>query len=290
MPGMPPALPVSVRLSHSGTTAELTRDELTDDGVVLSIDGAEQSHVELGDPEFLLHDYIRRMRAVLTACDPAVGDVLHLGAGALTLPRWMAHWQPESHHTVVDIEPELVDFVLWHLPMEPAPENVVADAVGVLTPGGALADRRFDVIIVDLFNSSKAPAALTSPEFFTAVWDALGPRGLMLVNFGDEADMSFARTLTSALLQSADDDDAGLPGTQLRSAQQLPGAQQLPSAQQLLSAPADVLAGRAEGNLVFAAARRGFAQAQLDQIWAAGPHPGDVLTGEDLRRWCTAAQ
>ncbi|WP_157983924.1 spermidine synthase [Nesterenkonia muleiensis] len=265
---MLPPLPASTRLSHSGTLAELSRDELTENGVVLCIDGAEQSHVELGDPEFLLHDYLRRMRSVLTALDPAAASVLHLGAGALTLPRWIAHWRPAAHQTVVDIEPELVGFVLEHLPLDPAPENVVADAAQVLTPGGALAGRAFEVAVVDLFNSSAAPAALSSSEFFASVWNALTPGGLMLVNFGDEADMGFARTLTTTLLQAVEDDDA---------------------ASSLLSAPADVLAAQAEGNLVFAAARRGFTEPQLAQIWAAGPHPGDVLSGDELRAWCWAA-
>lgn len=274
---MSPELPVSVRLSHSGTVAELSRDELTQNGAVLSIDGAEQSHVELDDPEFLLHDYLRRMRSVLTACTPDAGTFLHLGAGALTLPRWIAHWQPAAQQTVVDIEPELVDFVLEHLPMSPAVENVVADAAGVLaqgslsTPGGELAGRRFGGVVVDLFNSSTAPAALTSAEFFTRVWQAVAPNGLMLVNFGDETDMRFARRLTSTLLQSVTQhDDAGLAG-----------------ATSLLSAPADVLAAEAEGNLVFAASRAVFTEGQLAQVWAAGPHSGDVLSGEELHAWCS---
>lgn len=261
---LPPSLPVSVRLSHSGTLAELKRDELTESGVLLCIDGAEQSHVEVDDPGFLLHDYIRRMRSVLTAYGADTESFLHLGAGALTLPRWIAQWRPTAQQTVVDVEPELVDFVLEHLPMHPAPENVVADAAGVLAPGGELAGRRFGGAVVDLFNSAAAPAKLTSAEFFARVWQALIPEGLLLVNFGDEADMGFARQLTSTLSQVVEnDDDAGL-----------------------LSAPADVLAAQSEGNLVFAAARGGFTEAQLAQIWAAGPHPGDVLTGQELHDWC----
>lgn len=77
----------------------------------------------------------------------------------------MAQWRPGMTHTVVDIEPELVQFVLQHLPMVPSPENVVADAAAVLSPGGALAGRRFGTVIVDLFNSSAAPRTLISAEF-----------------------------------------------------------------------------------------------------------------------------
>lgn len=263
-------LPQSIRLSHSGQVAELSQDPLTEDGVMLSIGGAEQSHVEVGDPDFLLHDYIRRMRSVLTARaspehDDALSSALHLGAGALTLPRWMAAWRPGISQTVVDIEPELVDFVLTHLPMEPAPENVVGDAAEVLSPGGTLTERSYGTVVVDLFNSASAPETLTTGEFFRSAWTAVSPAGLLLVNFGDEADMSFARRLTQTLMQSV--------GESSRTC--------------LLSAPQDVLSRQAEGNLVFATSSTDFTENELGQIWAAGPHPAEVLSGEDLENWCS---
>ncbi|TLP74350.1 spermidine synthase [Nesterenkonia sphaerica] len=261
-------LPARRRLSHSGQWAELSRDELTDHGVMLSIGGVEQSHVELGDPDFLLHDYLRRMRSVLTTWSAeqhgrVSGSVLHLGAGALTLPRWISHWRPGTEQTVVDIEPELVTFVLEHLPMTPAPENIVGDAATVLTAEGALSGRSFATVVVDLFNSAAAPAALTSPEFFRFVWAAVAPGGLMLVNMGDDAGMTFAKGLTQTIV------DALALG---------PGCC-------LLSAPADVVEGEAEGNLVFAASHHTFSEAELGQIWAAGPHPAEVLSGDELQLW-----
>ncbi|NDK31558.1 spermidine synthase [Nesterenkonia haasae] len=263
-------LPQRIRLSHSGHAAELCPDPLTERGVMLSIGGAEQSHVKVGDPDFLLHDYIRRMRSVLTAWsaandDDAPSSALHLGAGALTLPRWIAHWRPDITQTVVDIEPELVDFILQHLPMESPLENVVADAAVVFSPSGTLAARRFGTVVVDLFNSSAAPTSLTSADFFRTVWSAVTPGGLLLVNFGDEEDMVFALSLTRTLLASVGG-----------SAQNC-----------LLSAPQDVLNRQSEGNLVFAASSRGFTEAELAQIWAAGPHPAEVLSGEELEMWCS---
>ena len=254
--------------------AELTADDLTETGVVLSTGTAEtgmaeQSHVEVGDPTFLLHDYLRRMRSVLTATAPgllgtAPTTVLHLGAGALTLPRWLEQHWPQIRQTVVDFEPELVDFVLKHLPMRSAPESLVADAAEALT--GPLAGREFDVVVVDLFNSDQAPQRLISSEFFLRVQQRIRPGGLMLVNFGDDAGMGFARRLVSTMLSTLGpggaDPDAGL-----------------------LTAPDSVLGRVEEGNLVFAAVPDGqFTESQLQQIWAAGPHPGEVLSGEALIR------
>lgn len=266
-------LPQSVRLSRSGLLAELTADDLTTSGVVLSIGlpetgMAEQSHVEAEDPTFLLHDYIRRMRSILTATasglfpHAAPNSVLHLGAGALTLPRWVEQHWPAVRQTVVDYEPELVDFVLEHLPMAETPESIVADAAEALT--GELKDRRFDVVVVDLFNSELAPEHLISPAFFDQVRQRITAGGLMLMNFGDDADMSFARRLVSTLLQSIDSGSEAA----------------------LLTAPGSVLDAQEEGNLVFAAVPGGqFTASQLQQIRAAGPHPGQVLAGQSLSLW-----
>ncbi|TDS85856.1 spermidine synthase [Nesterenkonia aurantiaca] len=298
-------LPRSQRLSFSGQLAELVKDDLTEDGVVLSIGGAEQSHVELGDPDYLLHDYLFRMGTVLQTCArerlggaPAAGAstaatgaprVLHLGAGALTLPRFIEHHWPAVEQTVVDIEPELVEFVLEHLPMRRSPRNLVADAAAVLGPGGALQGVSFDVVVVDLFNSAAAPEHLRSPEFHRAVLEQVVPGGLLLVNLGDEPPMDFVRAQVVSLLDaaatlipnaSAVPDASGNPGASIA-----PGTEQAARCA-MLSAPSDVLEARAEGNLSFAA-RRGAAleQTELNALWAAGPHPGDVLSAEELLQW-----
>lgn len=267
-----------IQLSFSGHFAELGPDDLTDTGVVLSTGPApdqmaEQSHVEVEDPSYLLHDYTYRMSSVLRAVAPRLwgerpASVLHLGAGALTLPRWIqAQWPGSAAvaQTVVDIEPELVDFVLEHVPMGPAPENVVADAAQVLGPEGALAGRSFDVVIVDLFNSADAPASLVSAEFCAQVLRALNPQGLLLMNLGDDAGMDFARGLTSTLLGAAGKPDHAL-----------------------LTAPDAVLSAHEEGNLVFATVPdAGFTDFESQLIWAAGPHPGEVLTGAELTDWAS---
>ncbi|WP_022873112.1 spermidine synthase [Nesterenkonia alba] len=253
------------RLSHSGSTAELREDTLTDRGVVLFIDGAEQSHVEVGDPDFLLHDYLIRFSTLLTTTAPrlfngAPTSILHLGAGALTLPLWVEHRWPHTRQTVVEIEPELVGFVLEHLPMRQAPELVTGDAADVLS--SERATRKFDVVVVDLFNSAAAPARVTRAAFFARVFSTLNPQGLALVNYGDDADMKFARKLTATMLSATGD-----PATAL------------------LSAPQETLTATDEGNLVFAHSPSGFTQQERDRVWAAGPHPHGVLTDAELLAW-----
>ncbi|WP_258934570.1 hypothetical protein [Nesterenkonia pannonica] len=83
------------------------------------------------------------------------------------------------------------------------------------------------------------------------------------MNFGDDADLTFARRLVTSVLAAADGD----------------------SSRMLLSAPHEVMSGSAEGNLMLAVDSAGFADAEVRRIRAAGPHPGDALSGQELEQW-----
>jgi hypothetical protein len=77
--------------------AELTRDADRSSGWLLSVGGTAQSYVDLDDPEHLEFDYVRRVGDVID-CVPPAGrlDVLHIGAGACTLARYIAATRAES--------------------------------------------------------------------------------------------------------------------------------------------------------------------------------------------------
>ncbi|MGV9895086.1 spermidine synthase-like protein, partial [Streptomyces tendae] len=84
------AIPVS-RITDHGT-AKLMPDVDRDRAWLLTVDGAPQSYVDLDEPAHLEFEYTRRLGHVLdTVAEPGRPlDVLHLGGGALTLPRYVA--------------------------------------------------------------------------------------------------------------------------------------------------------------------------------------------------------
>ncbi|MDO5492336.1 MAG: fused MFS/spermidine synthase [Nesterenkonia sp.] len=258
-------MPGSLTPSAAGGRIRLVPDGLTDRGMVLLLDGAEQSHVDPEHPDFLLHDYALRIAAALETLHPqGPGAVLHLGAGALTLPRWIDHRWPSAAQTAVDLEPELMAFVLEHLPMARPPRRLVGDAAEILVEDGLLSRETFDVVVADLFNSAQAPAALTAPPFLASLLRT-AREGTVMMNLGDDPPMEFARRLVRS------------------AAHQLHGRWD----HLVLSAPADVLAAEAEGNLVLVAVPgpEPIPEVAIDALWARGPHPGEVLTGEDLHTW-----
>ncbi|HEX5205144.1 MAG TPA: spermine synthase, partial [Actinoplanes sp.] len=86
--------------------AELIPDADRPAAYSLMLDGAPQSYVDLEDPTHLEFEYIRRMAAVIDLIAPAGAPVraLHLGGGALTLPRYIAATRPGSPQRVVEID------------------------------------------------------------------------------------------------------------------------------------------------------------------------------------------
>jgi hypothetical protein len=71
-------------------------------GWTLLVDGVPESYVDLADPGHPAFEYVRRPATVLRlAAPPAVPlTVLHLGGGALTLPRRVAAPRPGSQSVV----------------------------------------------------------------------------------------------------------------------------------------------------------------------------------------------
>ncbi|MET9972457.1 spermidine synthase-like protein, partial [Streptomyces sp. NPDC006356] len=83
--------PIPVTRSVDYGTAKLMPDVDRERAWLLTVDGAPQSYVDLDEPEHLEFEYARRLGHVLDTVAEAgrALDVLHLGGGALTLPRYL---------------------------------------------------------------------------------------------------------------------------------------------------------------------------------------------------------
>src|SRR5688572_23189778 len=99
--------------------AVIRADRFVPGAYELVVDGTPQSHVDLDDPTHLFFEYIARMGHVIDQLrmpgEPITA--LHLGAGALTLPRYVEATRPGSRQQVIELEPALVDLVRAELPL-----------------------------------------------------------------------------------------------------------------------------------------------------------------------------
>ena len=236
--------------------AELVGDPDRPSGWTLLLDGAPQSHVDLSDPTHLEFEYIRRMAAAIDLIAPAGAPlrVLHLGGGALTLPRYVAATRPGSPQRVVEIDGPLIELVRRALPWDPKAKLRVrvGDAREAVT---GMRDDGYDVVIVDVFAGSRTPAHLASVEFMHEVARVLAPAGWLIANVADGPPLRYARTQVATVR-------AALP-------------------QACLVADAAVLRGRRFGNLVVLAGRIPPPVAELSRRAAGDWFPGRVETDLD---------
>jgi spermidine synthase len=245
--------------------AELLRDADRRSAWMLLVDGVPQSHVDLDDPEYLDFEYVRRLGHVIDTAAPAGQPlrVLHLGAGALTLARYVAATRPGSRQVAVEIDGALVDLVRARLPLRRG-QSVrvrVGDAREVLE---TLPAKSFDVVITDVFAGGRTPAHLNSAEFMAAVRRVLRDTGVFAGNVGDGPPLAHARAQVATVLTI------------------------FPRA--CLIADASVLKGRRFGNLVLAACAEPLPVDTLTRLVAGDPWPGRVLDGDELSRFAAGAR
>ena len=245
-------------LRTSGQHAAIEPDAFTEGSYVLSIGGAEQSHVNLARPDEIFYEYLRRIGHLVDLAAPPGTPVtaLHLGAGALTLARYIQATRPGSTQYAVELERELLDFLLQQLPL-PEGTNlhaVIGDARGALTelePG-----LLFDVVILDIFSGPEAPEHLACMEFYGELRERLTPRGLLIVNVGDEPGLTLVRSQVSAMRRAMADVAA--------------------------FAEAGMFEGRYPGNIILAGTQTPWPAGWSEELTARGPHPAKVLAGVDL--------
>lgn len=251
----------------SGQHAVIEPDRWAPGAFTLVVDGTPQSHVDLDNPSRLFFEYVQRIGHVIDEWgEPGQPlTAVHLGAGGLTLPRYVHATRPGSRQQVIELDEELMAFVREHLPL---PKNAgirirYGDARATLDRLPAALRGAVDLVVVDVFSGARIPAHVTSAEFYGDVAALLAPGGMVAVNVADGPGLAFARG-QAATLRYALGEVAAL-------------------------AEASVLKGRRFGNVVLIASRSELPLDWLPRLMARGPHPAAVLAGRELRDWTAGA-
>ncbi|MGC9440466.1 spermidine synthase [Streptomyces sp. WG5] len=250
------AIPVSRVTDHG--TAKLMPDVDRERAWLLTVDGAPQSYVDLDEPAHLEFEYTRRLGHVLdTVAEPGRAlDVLHLGGGAFTLPRYLAVTRPGSRQDVVEADRGLLDLVAEHLPL-PDGSGITAHGADARAWLEAAPADSADVLVADVFGGSRVPAHLTSVDYAHRAARVLRADGVYVANLADGAPFPFLRA-------------------------QLAGFATLFEELALIAEPG-VLRGRRFGNAVLVAAHRPLDTAALARRAAADAFPARVEHGPALR-------
>ncbi|MEV0607367.1 fused MFS/spermidine synthase [Polymorphospora rubra] len=180
--------------------AELRPDPQRAGGVTLLVDGVPQSYVDPTDPTYLHFDYVRRIASVVDAIAPAGTPlrVLHLGGGALTLPRYVAATRPGSTQLVVERDAALVELVGRALPL-PADFDVRIRVDDVREVVGRSTDGPFDLVIGDVYRGAAMAGGVGTASFATGLRRMLSADGVYTLNVTDLPPLVLSRVQAATL-------------------------------------------------------------------------------------------
>lgn len=231
---------------------KIVEDPFVPGSWILSVDGIRQSHVDPSDPTRLFFEYTRRIgHAIDLIADPGEPiRVLHLGGGALTLPRYVAATRPGSEQVVVEIDQEQTEYMLGRMPLPASAEVrfVFDDARAALV--GLLDDGPFDLVIVDIYTALETPEYVGVRGFFAELAPLVGLGGAIAVNVADGPALLETRAQRHELARVVE--------------------------ATLATGPARVLAGEEAGNVVLIGADADVIAAWAPEFERRGPHAASV--------------
>jgi spermidine synthase len=260
-------------------TVELIPDMDATGAWLLFIDGVPQSAVDLDDPGYLEFEYVRRIGHAVDLAF-AAGEplrALHLGGGALTLPRYLAHTRPGSRQLVAELDDQLTDLIRAQLPL-PSGHRIRVRAADARAVVESVREDGYDLVIADVFAGAVTPPHLTTAEFVRATARALRPGGVYAVNVAAGQLPPGGTTPGGTTPREALDAGRSAVAT-IRSVY----------AQTCLIAEPGVLRGRRRGNLVIFASDQSLPEAALRRAAAADPFPARVVAGDELLRFVSGA-
>ena len=236
-------------------------------GVLVLLDGHQQSYVDPRDPTVLAFEYVAQMALALDALAPAAPAPLaitHVGGAGLTLARSVAATRPGSPQIVLEPDEATTAAVRRELPL-PRGHRIRVRAQDGATGMRMLADDSAAVVFLDAYAAGRVPAELGTVEFLGEVARVLGRWGLLIANLADGPDRRYVVRVAAGCVA------AGLPHL-------------------AVLATHDVLKGRRFGNRVLVASATRYDVGELRRAAARCIFPTGVRAETELARWLRGAR
>jgi spermidine synthase len=141
----------------------------------LSIDGQIQGGIDLADGASVVA-YPYTLELIPRLMRPEGKSCLVIGLGAGVVPKW---YESQGVRTdVIEINPLVVELARDYFGFSCSGEVFIGDARAEVQAG----DRRYDYVILDVFNGDTTPSHLVSLEALAALKHRIAPGGLLAMN------------------------------------------------------------------------------------------------------------
>jgi len=138
-----------------------------------------QSAMKIADPLFLHYVYARLAFAGLAFCGQP-NDVLFVGLGGASMPKFFRRYYPEANVDIAEIDPMIVEVAKKYFAFSEDPKMKVYVKDGRVFL--AKSEKKYDVIVLDAYNTDSIPFHLTTKEFFEEVRRHVKPDGAVVSN------------------------------------------------------------------------------------------------------------
>jgi SAM-dependent methyltransferase len=193
--GLAAGLPSPCDAESSYYCIDIRTDPAKPDVRVLVLDDLTHAAVDLRDPTDLEFGYLRRFADVTAAFRAELGpapDVLHIGGGGFTFPRYLEAMHADARQIVLELDPrvfEIAQTELGYVPTEGI-EVRLGDARQSIRD---LPTDAFDLVFGDAFGGLAVPWHLTTTAFLDEVARVLRPDGAYVANLIDYPPLGFVR-------------------------------------------------------------------------------------------------
>lgn len=180
----------------------LEADPANPSGYHLLLDDAHHSYVDLDDPTNLKYNYVQWIAKAIDAVGGPPKqplNVVFVGGGGFTLPKWLEATRPGSSALVLEVDQELVEFDEERLGLHPS------DDLRVRTGDARISmldvpDESADVVVGDAFGNYSVPWHLATTEWLDEVKRVLEPGGLYALNVIDLGQLELLKAETATIL------------------------------------------------------------------------------------------
>lgn len=164
----------------------------------LYLDRLRHAYVNLDDPTDLDIRYIRLFAGVAAPMSEGALDVLHIGGGGFSFPRYLEAVRPGTENRVLEIDGELVKIAEDELGLVQS-KDLVVDVGDARLALGDLPDDSYDLVVGDAFAGESVPWHLTTLEVVEEINRILRPGGIVMMNVIDGGTSRFARAELATL-------------------------------------------------------------------------------------------